>query len=146
MDLISYTDKDSKISGKYFVEYINDAESWESLNSGSHPAPWELYSKKEFDDIGQAISYYLCREFDNKTYDCKLFEHVLLNGEVIQEKYIELDNTIGHSLRSFLNRDMKLTLEKQNETISDLLKELTMYQSFIQAYRAEKLFNEFKWR
>lgn len=144
MDFVSYSNEKQIVNTKYLVEYIADERDWEKVLSEIHPAPWELYCKKSFEDIGQAISFYICRVFDNQTFDCKLFEQIELNDEIVREKYIELDNTIKYSIGTLLNKDRESKLKMQEQKISELLEELTAYQSFAKVYKIEEQFKEFK--
>lgn len=89
----------AKIKTLYTVEYITDKKDWQRLCDGKHSAPWELYQKKPFDCLDEAITFYLVRFFDNNTYDVKLFEEIQIDGESVREAYIEPSGPVFDGIR-----------------------------------------------
>ena len=57
------------VETKYTVEYINDKKTWDEMNYMSEhygefdpelrQEPWDFYDKREYDDISEALTFYL---------------------------------------------------------------------------------------
>ena len=52
------------------------------------------------------MSLYLALSFSDKVYDIKLFEQIVLDGEIVRESYLELDSSLLYSIRGQINKDM----------------------------------------
>ena len=134
----------------YTVEYIDDPETWKqflSVTGNGYDGtiePWEVFKKKEFDNVSEAISFYMLKYMHDSTYHIAMWEQVFYNGEMILENPIESKNTFAYSMRTNINSD----LEKENTRLSDerdvLIKELDLYKEFIKKYHAEESFRKWK--
>lgn len=132
----------------YTVEYIDDPKTWEqfleSQKRDSTIDPWEVFKKKDFDNISEAISFYMLKYMLDSTYHIAMWEQIFYNGEMILENPIEPENTFAYRMRTSINS----SLEKENIRLSDsneaLIKELELYREFIKRYHAEERFKE--WR
>lgn len=133
----------SKITTKYTIEFITNKADYEKVCDGQHPAPWELYEKREYDSLDDALSLYMCFATRNDVYDYKLFEEISVDGKPVREAYIEPHSTTFWTMRNNLNREMNQSNTKLRESISAISKELECYKAFIKKYHAEKAFKEF---
>ena len=93
--------------------------------------PWEVFKKKEFDNVSEAITFYMLKYMHDSTYHIAMWEQVFYNGEMILENPIEPENTFAYRMRTTINSDLK----KENERLSNdnevLGKELEMYKEFL---------------
>ena len=132
----------------YTVEYIDDSETWKQFQKsqkvGSDIEPWEVFKKKDFDNISEAISFYMLKYMLDSTYHIAMWEQIFYNGEMILENPIEPENTFAYRMRTIINSD----LEKENMRLSEsneaLIKELELYQKFLKEYHAEESFRKWK--
>lgn len=132
----------------YTVEYIDDPETWKQFQKsqkvGSDIEPWEIFKKKDFDNISEAISFYILKYMLDSTYHIAMWEQIFYNGEMILENPIEPENTFAYRMRTIINSN----LEKENMRLSEsneaLIKELELYQKFLKEYRAEENFRKWK--
>ncbi len=79
------------VETKYIVEYINDEKTWKKFDETEDI---DLYSKREYDNISEAISFYLTWFISDKCYDIKLWEQIFVNSEMVLEQMIEPENTL----------------------------------------------------
>ena len=154
--MVTYQKKGVRLEIHYTVEYIDNKKDWEYVCSGSikHGEPWERYKKKHYSSLDEAMTQYLIKFFDMcstkekdgqiGTFDVRLFEEVLLDGETIRESYIEPESTVLHGLRTTFGReqvDELDNLRRLNDEQSDLL---ARYAAFTKKYNAEDLFKKFQ--
>ena len=143
-----YGYENGNVETHYEIEFIDDLETWErfqkSQKVGSDTEPWEVFKKKDFDNISEAISFYMLKYMHDSTYHIAMWEQVFYNGEMILENPIEPESTFAYSMRTNINSD----LEKENTRLSDsneaLIKELELYKEFIKQYHAEETFKKWK--
>lgn len=138
------------VETRYNVEFIDDPKTWKqflSVTSNGYDGtiePWELYKKKDFDNISEAISFYMLKYMLDSTYHIAMWEQIFYNGEMILENPIEPENTFAYRMRTIINSD----LEKENMRLSEsneaLIKELELYQKFLKKYHAEESFRKWK--
>ena len=136
------------VETRYNVEFIDDPKTWErfqkSQKVGSDIEPWEVFKKKDFDNISEAISFYMLKYMLDSTYHIAMREQIFYNGEMILENPIEPENTFAYRMRTIINSDLK----KENERLSNdnevLGKELEMYKEFLKEYHAEENFRKWK--
>lgn len=148
-DIIGYKKSGIKLETIYTIEYLDNKQDAEKAFSGKHPAPWELYKKKQFTDLSDAISVFvnMYSRLDNDDftaiYDVKLFEEIKLNGETIQERTI----TDIHNFGSIVAQETQ-KIKKQNDKLSEIIEqqnnELESMNSFIKALHAENIYKQFK--
>lgn len=132
----------------YTIEFIDDPETWKQFQKAQERSstidPWEVFKKKDFDNISEAISFYMLKYMLDSTYHIAMWEQIFYNGEMILENPIEPENTFAYSMRTNINSD----LEKENTRLSDerdvLIKELVLYKEFIKKYHAEESFRKWK--
>ena len=134
----------------YTVEYIDDPKTWEQflyiteVKYDGTIEPWELYKKRTYDNISDALSFYLIRYVQENTYDIKLYEEVRLDGETILEQNIEPSASTKWSLRKAVNDNMNRWNENLvNESIL-LNVENEKYKEFLRAMNAEETFKNWK--
>ena len=134
----------------YTVEYIDDRKTWEQflyiteVKYDGTIEPWELYKKRTYDNISDALSFYLIRYVQENTYDIKLYEEVRLDGETILEQNIEPSASTKWSLRKAVNDNMNRWNENLvNESIL-LNVENEKYKEFLRAMNAEETFKNWK--
>ena len=136
------------VETRYNVEFIDDPKTWKQFQKsqkvGSDIEPWEIFKKKDFDNISEAISFYMLKYMLDSTYHIAMWEQVFYNGEMILENPIEPENTFAYRMRTIINSD----LEKENMRLSEsneaLIKELELYQKFLKEYHAEENFRKWK--
>lgn len=132
--MISYQKESVKIETRYQVEYTEREEE----------------RIKSFPSLDEALSFYLVMFFrmcSTNDPDCiddvKLFEQVVLDGEVIRESWIEPVNTILHSLRTTFRDESIREVNDLRMQMDESTKEIDSYKAFIQSIRAEENFKNF---
>jgi hypothetical protein len=148
-DTIGYKNPNIKLEMVYTIEYIDNKPDADKAFSERYDAPWELYKKKKFIDLSDAISLFInmYSRLDNdgytKIYDVKLFEEINLNGELIQERIV----TDIYNFGSIANQESQ-KIKRQNENLHDTIEyqsnELKSMNSFIKCYHAENAYKQFK--
>lgn len=136
------------IETRYEIEFIDDPETWKQFQKAQERSstiePWEVFKKKEFDNVSEAITFYMLKYMHDSTYHIAMWEQVFYNGEMILENPIEPENTFAYRMRTIINSDLK----KENERLSNdnevLGKELEMYKEFLKEYHAEENFRKWK--
>lgn len=131
--MVTWQSDSVNISIRYDVEYITNAADWKKLCDGKHSAPWELYQKKSYDSLDEALTFYLVRLFDSTTFDVKLFEQIQVNGEDVREAYIEPSGPVFDGIRSAINMEMRNRLNELEARVTGQEKELAEYSGFISA-------------
>lgn len=99
------------VETKYTVEYINDKKTWEKFDKTEDI---ELYSKREYDNISEALTFYMTWFISDQCYDIKLWEQVFVNGEMVLEQMIEPQGNVIYNMRTQIDRDMKDNLYKDD--------------------------------
>lgn len=159
-----------KLRKRYTIEYIDNQHDLELLDSGTHPAPWELFKKEIIEEKkvnegysgadsvdGKAwtrfILWSLCPDqiyisnANNVTHPlfCQMWMELLdEEGNVVYEDFCELPSTIKHTLYSAVNDKANKERNTAKETVSVLEKEIETYKAFIKKCHAEKTFDEFR--
>ncbi len=128
------------VETKYMVEYINDEKIWEKF---CKTEDIDLYSKREYDNISEAISFYLTWFISDKCYDIKLWEQIFVNGEMVLEQMIEPENTLMYYLRMQVNRDMANKMYSAENRERELEKGNNLLMNFIKYTKQENMLNEF---
>lgn len=140
-----------KVETKYIIEYVNDIKIWEKIcyidehYSEIEPRQesWELYSKKEYDNVSDALTFYMIMFISDNCFDIKWMEQIYINDEMILEQYIEPNSTIYNRMKDIINRDMNNSINEGKRKINDLEDTLKMYKPFVKAYNSEKLFDKY---
>lgn len=129
----SYQKPGVNLEIKCTVEYVFDKKTIEWLEAGIHPAPWELYEAEEFDNLDDAVSFYVPLYLNDECYDPKLFIQMILDGEVIQEYYLDLSRTFPWAVSNLVNRDRQKRLDHQDKTIEEQGAIISEYQKLTKA-------------
>ena len=143
-----YGYENGNVKTHYEIEFIDDPKTWEQFQKAQERSstiePWEVFKKKNFDNISEAISFYMLKYMHDSTYHIAMWEQIFYNGEMILENPIEPENTFAYRMRTIINSD----LEKENMRLSEsneaLIKELELYQKFLKEYHAEENFRKWK--
>ena len=143
-----YGYENGNVETHYEIEFIDDPATWKQFQKAQERSstiePWEVFKKKNFDNISEAISFYMLKYMLDSTYHIAMWEQIFYNGEMILENPIEPENTFAYRMRTIINSD----LEKENMRLSEsneaLIKELELYQKFLKEYHAEENFRKWK--
>jgi len=130
------------VETKYTVEYINDQNTWEKFDKTEDI---ELYSKREYDNISDAITFYLTWFVSDKCYDIKLWEQVFVNGEMVLEQSIDPNSTLIDSMRWQIDKDMRNRICQTETIMKDLSKQNDLLLDFIKYTKQENLFDQFRY-
>ncbi len=136
MNSIDFKKAGINLKQSYTIEYIDNKHDMDKVNSGKHPAPWELYKVKHFDDLQDAIDLFVHYYAWDNILDVKLFESIQLNGETIQERCITNIYNFGAIVDSE-SQSMRRRYNDLQDTIKEYQKELDCMNSFIGKYKAE---------
>lgn len=128
------------VETKYTVEYINDEKTWEKFNKTEDI---ELYSKREYNNISDAITFYLTWFISDKCYDIKLWEQVFVNGEMVLEQPIEPQGCISCNMRMQIDRDMNNRMHQAENSVKEFEKQNNILMDFIKCIKGEDMLNEF---
>ena len=134
--MVAYKDSSVDIETKYTVEVVDDKKDWDYICNGAfnHGEPWERYKKHVFYSLDKAMSLYLALSFSDKVYDIKLFEQIVLNGEIIRESYLELDSSLLYSIRGQINKDMCDQLYRLKDRAAEQEAMLHKHDEFLRKY------------
>ena len=143
-----YGYENGNVKTHYEIEFIDDPKTWEQFQKAQERSstiePWEVFKKKNFDNISEAISFYMLKYMHDSTYHIAMWEQIFYNGEMILENPIEPENTFAYRMRTIINSDLEkenMRLFKNNEA---LINELELYQKFLKKYHAEENFRKWK--
>ena len=132
----------------YKIEYITNKHDFERVCEGKHPAPWELYQIKETEELQTAMTIFLAHYSSERTYDVKLFEEILLNGEIVREQCITdiigfsniCDNNNQHLSEILRSRDETINMQAKIVEEMEIIKRAfgrDQYDKFIKDQRAK---------
>lgn len=148
-ELISYEDEKINIKTVYTIEYIDNKKDFDKIET--HPAAWELYKTIKTESLHDAIKNYILlfsRQYSAEgenlhVYDVKLSETILLNNEVIREKFISdisgFTNIIDQHAGIIERNNM--SLKNDIKTVNN---ELNNAYNFLELYRAKDRFDDYK--
>ena len=143
------------VETKYTVEYINDKKTWDEMNYMSEhygefdpelrQEPWDFYDKREYDDISEALTFYLTWYVNENCFFIQLWEKVYVNGELVLEQLIEPKGSMNYYLRTSINREMDNRIRRAEIKADELEKGNELYKGFIKAmgHRFEDMFDEY---
>lgn len=131
-----------KVETKYSVELINDKKTWDKF---LRTEDLDYISKREYDNISDALTFYLTWYVNKKTYLIHLWEHVFVNGEMVLEQCIEPKSTMQAHLRESVDMEMKRRMYKAEQNSMELRESNNMYRDFIKLMgkRFEEMFEQF---
>lgn len=132
--MISYQKENIKIQTRYQVEYTEREDE----------------KIKSFPSLDEALSFYLvmffrmCSTNDPDRIDnVRLFEQIVLDGEVVREGWIEPRNTMLYYLRLTFHDESIRAANDLRESADEYAKENEKYKAFIKSIRAEENFKHF---
>ncbi len=128
------------VETKYIVEYINDENAWKKF---CKTEDIELYSKREYDNVSEAISFYLIWFISDQCFDIKLWEQIFVNDEMVLEQMIEPESTLMYYLRMQVDRDMANKMYNAENRERELEKENKLLMDFIKYTKQENMLKDF---
>lgn len=130
------------VETKYTVEYINDKKTWEKFDKTEDI---DLYSKREYDNISDAITFYLTWFISDQCYYIKLWEQIFVNGEMILEQSIDSNSTLIDSMRWQIDKEMRNRIYQTENTIKEISEQNDLLLDFIKYTKQENLFDQFRY-
>jgi len=126
------------VETKYVIESITDDKTW---NKFLKTEDLDLYTKKEYDNIENAMEYYLCWYVSENCYDIKLWEQIFVDGEMVLEQMIVPNSTCKSVMRRSIDREMNDRMEQAER----LERSNTLANGFIKAMgkQFEEAFKEY---
>lgn len=130
------------VETKYVIESITDDKTW---NKFLKTEDLDLYTKKEYDNIENAMEYYLCWYVSENCYDIKLWEQIFVDGEMVLEQMIVPNSTCKSVMRRSIDREMKDRMEQAESKVEELERSNTLANGFIKAMgkQFEEAFKEY---
>lgn len=116
------------VETKYIIESITDEKTW---NKFLKTEDIDLYTKREYDNIENALEYYLCWYVNENCYDLKMWEQIFVNGEMILEQMIEPKSTCKSVMRRSVNQEMKDRMCLAEVKAQKLKEQNDLYFAFI---------------
>lgn len=131
-----------KVDTKYLIEYINDKKTWDKFVKTEDP---NLYSKKEYDNIADALTFYLTWFVSDDCYDIKMWQQIFVDGEMILEEFIEPKGTVKNYMRHSIDKKMKIRMERSEIKAEEFQKSNSLYKGFMKRMgeQFEDLFKEY---
>ena len=142
--MVTWQNDSVNLSTLYTVEYITDAADWKKVCEGKHPAPWELYQKKSYGSLDEALTFYLVRLFDSATFDVKLLEQIQVNGTDAREAYVEPTGSVFDGVRSAIDMEMRNRLNELESRVASQEKELVEKSVIISDCKLSHIFNGYR--
>ena len=142
--MVSWTGK-KKIETRYVVEFITDKNEMEYVLSGRSDKgePWERYQKKRFDDLEKALEFLMSGLVNEEILDIRMFEQILVDGDLQRETIVESTATLRYYLRSNVDKQMKQEIESLHNRLDDLEASNGMMYGFINSHHADDLLKEY---
>ena len=130
------------VETKYIIESITDDKTW---NKFLKTEDLDLYTKKEYDNIENAMEYYLCWYVNENCCDIKLLEQIFVNGEMVLEQMIVPNSTCKSVMMRSIDREMKDRMNKAESKVEELERSNTLANGFIKAMgkQFEEAFKEY---
>lgn len=130
------------VETKYIIESITDEKTW---NKFLKTEDIDLYTKREYDNIENALEYYLCWHVNENCYDLKMWEQIYVNGEMILEQMIEPKSTCKSVMRHSIDREMKDRMKQAESKAEELERSNELYKGFLKAMgkQFEEMFEEY---
>lgn len=139
-DFFGCAKEPNKTETKYIVESIRDEKTWGKFVKTED---LDLYEKRTYDNIADALTFYLTWFVSDNCYDIKMWQQIIIDGEVFLEEFVEPKGNTINNIRDQIDRDMKQrlhNLERENEEIK---KTNETMNNFIKAIGAEGMFKDF---
>ena len=130
------------VETKYTVEYVNDKKVWDKF---LRTEDIELFSKREYDNIAEALTFYLTWYVNENCFYIQLWEQIYVNGEMVLEEMIEPEGNTKYHLRNSIDREMHDRVYKSEMKVVELEKANGLYRAFIKmlGHRFEDMFYEY---
>ena len=130
------------VETKYTVEYVNDKKVWDKF---LRTEDIELFSKREYDNIAEALTFYLTWYVNENCFYIQLWEQIYVNGEMVLEEMIEPERSMKYHLRNSIDREMHDRVYKSEMKVVELEKANGLYRAFIKmlGQRFEDMFYEY---
>ena len=144
-----YGYQSGKVETKYIIEYIDDEKTWNKFlkvtGSGYDGTvePWELFTAREYDNITEAIKFFIIKGTHEKTYLIQMTENIYYNEELILENPVEFADGLHTAIAENINDDLRKRLIKCSYECENLQAMTEHYRNFIQKYHAEEQFKEY---
>lgn len=139
------------IKTKYTLEYIDNEKDFNHLDDWDYlriwnMEPWELYKKKEFDNIGQAMVVFNHYIMDESILDVKLFEEVTFEvdgREETIERFIEMPNTFQYSMRECIDKHYNDRIRQLERQIESMQQTMETTKQFLELPYVKKAYEDF---
>lgn len=130
------------VETKYLIESITDEKTWSKFLKTEDI---NLYTKKEYDSIENALEYYLCWYVNKNCYDLKMWEQIYVNGEMVLKQMIEPKSTCKSVMRHSIDREMKDRMKQAERKAEELEHSNELYKGFLKAMgkQFEEMFKEY---
>lgn len=130
------------VETKYIIEYVNDKKVWDKF---LRTEDIELFSKRECDNIAEALTFYLTWYVNENCFHIQLWEQIYVNGEMVLEEMIEPKGNMKYCLRNSINREMNDRICRAELKADELEKANNLYKGFIKALgqRFKDMFYEY---
>ena len=73
------------VETRYEIEFIDDPETWKQFQKAqernSTIEPWEVFKKKEFDNVSEAITFYILKYMLDSTYHIAMWNRFSITGK-----------------------------------------------------------------
>lgn len=135
------------VETKYTVEYVNDKKTWDKINYiddhyceiEPRKESWELYSKREFNNVSDALNFYLTWFVSDDCYFIQLWERIYVNGEMVLEQMVEPTSTTLYSMRMSIDRETANRMHKAEKQAEGIMKENKLLHDFIKFIKREAM-------
>ena len=130
------------VETKYIIEYVNDKKVWDKF---LRTEDIELFSKREYDNISEALTFYLTWYVNENCFYIQLWEQIYVNGEMILEEMIEPKGSMKYHLRNSISREMNDRIGRAELKADELENTNELYRTFIKmlGQRFEDMFDEY---
>ena len=130
------------VETKYLIESITDEKTWSKFLKTEDI---NLYTKKEYDSIENALEYYLCWYENENCNDLKMWEQIYVNGEMVLKQMIEPKSTCKSVMRHSIDREMKDRMKQAERKAEELEHSNELYKGFLKAMgkQFEEMFKEY---
>lgn len=130
------------VETKYVIEYVNDKKVWDRF---LRTEDIDLFSKREYDNIAEALTFYLTWYVNENCFHIQLWQEIYVNGEMVLEEIIEPEGSMKYHLRNSINREMNDRIGRAELKTDELERENNLYKGFIKALgqQSEDMFYEY---
>lgn len=136
------------VETKYIIEYIDDEKTWKKFlkanEKNSSFEPWELFTVREYDNITEAIRFFIIKGSHEGNYIIQMTENIYYNDELILENPVEFPDDLYTLMAQNINEDMRKRLIKCEKEYNSLQQLTEQYDGFIKKYHAEESFRKWK--